>query len=713
MTTMDETTVVRGACPHDCPDTCAMLVTVEDGKATKVRGDPDHPFTKGGLCVKVNDYTNRVYSPDRVLHPLRRVGAKGEGRFEQVSWDVALDEIATRLGSITETYGGQAILPYSYLGTEGILNGLTVGDPFFHALGATVSERTFCDSAACTAYAMTIGVTAGLDPESFVHSRYIVLWACNVRSTNLHMWPFIKEAQDRGAKVVVIDPMRHRTAADADWHIPIRPGTDGALALAMMNVIIGRGLVDSDYVANYTVGYEELAERVEQYTPEWASPITGVPVDDIVTLATEYATTAPAAIRIGVAVERHAGGGQTVRSIACLPALVGAWRHVGGGLLQLPLWAFPINWGTLHGADMIRPGTRVVNQFQLGPALTGGLGLDPPIKALFVYNSNPVTQASHQDLTLQGLARDDLFTVVSEQFLTDTADYADIVLPATTQLEQFDLMFSWGHFYLSLNQPAIEPLGEAVPNVELFRRLSARMGLDIDWYRLSDEEMAMASLDWSHPNLAGISLDLLKDKGWARLNLPGPDEYAPHAHGNFPTPSGKVELRSSLAEQVGSIVLPVFREGSNEFQVGGEVDPLPHYVAPHEDADGSPYPLYFLSPKAHAFLNSQYGNANRQRRVQGDEQWVLINSGDAEQRGIDDGDEVRIFNEHGEIHAVARIGTHGDVAAGVVICPLGHWVKTIAGATPNRITRRPFTDLGNGPTFSDTRVDVAPLTGLT
>ena len=709
MSVTDELRIVRGACAHDCPDTCAMLVTVENGRATKVRGDPDHPFTRGGLCVKVNDYTNHTYSPDRVLHPLRRVGPKGEGRFERITWDQALDEISGRFEQIIDSYGGQAILPYSYLGTEGILNGLTVGDQFFHAIGATVSERTFCDSGACTAYFMTLGPTAGMDPESFVHSRYIILWACNVRSTNLHMWPFIKQAQDNGAKVVAIDPLRHRTAQSADWYLPIRPGTDGALALAMMHVIIDEGLVDTDYVERHTVGFEELTTRVNDYPPDWASKITGIATEDIITLAREYATTQPAAIRIGVAIERNAGGGQAVRSIASLPALVGSWRHVGGGMLQLPLWAFPIKWDDLSRPDVIRPGTRVLNQFQLGPALTGELDLDPPIQGLFVYNSNPVTQACDQGKTLAGLARDDLFTVVSEQFLTDTADYADIVLPATTQLEQFDLMFSWGHLYLSLNQPAIEPLGEAIPNIEQFRRISQRMALDIDWYRLSDEEMALAALDWSAPALQGITLDQLKERGWARLNVPSPDDYAPHAEGNFPTASGKCEFRSSMAEQAGNFVVPVFREGYNAFQPGGVVDPLPHYVPPQEDLDGSQYPLHFLSPKAHAFLNSQYANMAYQRRVQG-EQSVIIHQDDAEDRGIEEGQAVRIFNERGEIQAVARIGAGDQVARGVVVCSLGHWVKlNPGGATSNAITRTLFADLGNAPSFSDTRVDVAPL----
>jgi anaerobic selenocysteine-containing dehydrogenase len=450
-----------------------------------------------------------------------------------------------------------------------------------------------------------------------------------------------------------------------------------------------------------------LVERVRQYTPEWASTVTGIPAEDIVKLAREFATTQPAAIRIGVAIERNAGGGQAVRSIACLPALVGAWRHVGGGILQLPLWAFPLNWDVLSRPDLIRPGTRVVNQFQLGPALTGELGLDPPVKALFVYNSNPVTQACDQGRTLAGLAREDLFTVVSEQFLTDTADYADIVLPATTQLEQFDLMFSWGHLYLSLNQPAIEPLGEAVPNVEMFRRLSQRMGLDLEWYALDDEQMAIAAMDWSAPALQGVTLDLLKQNGWARLSLPDADSYAPHAEGGFPTASGKCEFRSSLAEQAGNLVVPVFREGYDGFQPQAVVDPLPHFVAPH--GESSRYPLYFLSPKAHAFLNSQYANMDYQRRVQG-EQSVVIHQDDAEARGIDEGQPVRIFNEQGELQATARIGAGDQVARGVLVCSLGHWRKLNAGAaTANSITRTEFADLGNAPTFSDTRVEIEPL----
>jgi len=405
---------VIGACPHDCPDTCSMVVTVKDGRAVDVRGNPEHPFTRGGLCVKVNNYHERAYSPDRLLYPMRRSGAKGRGQFKRVSWDEALAEIGERWRAIIANSGPTAILPYSYLGTEGILNGLNVGDPLFNKLGATVSERTFCDSASCTAYFMTIGPTSGTDPESFVHSKYIVLWACNTISTNLHHWPFIAEAQAKGAKVVVIDPVNSRTAKKADWHIPIRPGTDGALALGLIREIIAQDLVDHDYVEKYTVGFDKLKLAAAGYTPEKVAEITGIAADDVRRLARELATTQPSVIRIGVAIERHAGGGQTVRALACLPALIGSWRHVGGGLLQLPVWAFPVRWDQLMRPDLLKPGTRVLNQWRLGPALTGGLGLKPGIESLFVYNSNPVVVAPEQDKVIKGLEREDLFTVVSD-----------------------------------------------------------------------------------------------------------------------------------------------------------------------------------------------------------------------------------------------------------------------------------------------------------
>ena len=701
------TETVRGACPHDCPDTCAMLISVRDGRAVEVRGDPEHPFTRGGLCVKVNNYVDKAYSPDRVLYPMRRTGPKGSGQFTRVCWDEALDEIAGRFRSAIAEHGAETVMPVSYLGTEGILNGLNVGDPFFNKLGATITERTYCDSGACTAYTMTIGATAGVDPESLAHSRYIVIWACNMISTNLHLWPFVAEAQRRGAKVVVIDPVRHRTAAHADWYIPIRPGTDGALALALMNVIIGEGLADDAYVRDYTVGYDELAERVARYTPEWASEQTGIPADDIRTLAREYATSQPSMIRIGVAIERHAGGGQTVRSIACLPALTGAWRRVGGGLLQLPLWAFPVNWPALLHPELATPGTRVVNQFLLGRALTGELGLDPPVTALMVYNSNPVVVCPEQDKVIAGLSREDLFTVVSEHFLTDTARYADLVLPATTQLEQHDIMFSWGHLYVTLNTPAIEPVGEAISNTELFRRLAARMGFTEECFTRTDEQMMAEAFDWSAPAMDGISLESLRRSGWARLNLPPADQYAPHAEGNFPTPSGKTEFRSSIAEQGGNFVLPLFRQGSAEYQPGGTVDPLPYYVPPRE-TDDTGFRLNLISPKSHAYLNSSAGDQPAQRRVQG-EQALTVHPRDAAERGITDGQYVRVYNDRGQFIALAQV--RDDIAPGVVMTPMGAWRKNAKGqSTVNAVNPFVFADLGNAPTFSDTRVEIEPVT---
>ena len=706
-------TIVRGACPHDCPDTCAMLVTVQDGRATEVRGDPEHPFTRGALCVKVNDYVERVYSPDRVLHPLRRVGPKGSGKFERIGWDAALDEIATRYKAIIAQHGPQAILPYSYLGTEGLLNGLNVGDAFFNRLGASISERTFCASGAITGYMMTVGPTPGTDPESLIHSRYIVIWACNVISTNLHLWPIIAEARRRGAKVVVIDPIRNRTAQQADWHLPIRPGTDGALALGLINVIVNENLTDNDYIDKYTVGYPELKERAQEFPSERVSSITGIPAADIVQLAREYARSQPAAIRFGVGIERQAGGGQCVRAISCLPALVGAWRKPGGGLVFMPNFAFPIKYDVLMRPDFIRPGTRHINQYHLGAALSGELGLAPPLKALFVYNSNPVVVAPDQDRIIAGLSREDLFTVVSEQFITDTADFADIVLPATTQLEQFDLMFSWGHLYLTLNMPAIAPLGEAVPNTELFRRLAARMGFDDACLKRTDEETVLAITDWKSPALSGVDLDVLKRDGYARLRVGTPDTFAPHVEGKFPTPSGKTEFVSSMAAR-GNFVLPLFRQGSTQFDPGGfergrAVDPIPSYIAPRESAQTNPalaarYPLNIISPKSHAFLNSCYANMPHQRRIAG-EPGVTIHPEDAAKRGIAEARVVRVFNDRGSFTALAHLSD--TVRPGVVVAPLGFWRKfSRSNSTVAAANSLVLADLGNAPTFSDNLVEV-------
>ena len=698
--------IIHGACPHDCPDTCAMLTTVENGRAIALRGDPEHPFTRGALCVKVEDYLDRVYSPERVLYPMRRIGPKGSGTFERISWNSALEEITARLKRIITEDGAEAVLPCSYLGNEGLINGLNVGDAFFNRLGATISERTFCASGLITGWLMTIGPTPGMDPESLLHSKYIVIWACNVISTNLHLWPIIAEAQRRGARVVVIDPLRNRTAAKADWHIPIRPGTDCALALGLINVIIQENLVDHDYVASYTIGFRELERRASEYSPERVSSITAIPAADIVRLAREYATNQPAAIRIGVAIERNASGGQAARAICSLPALVGAWRRVGGGLVGMPNFAFPIKWDVVSRPDFIRPDTRHCNQYSLGAALTGELGLKPPIKALFVYNCNPVVAVPDQERVINGLAREDLFTVVSEQFMTDTADFADILLPATTQLEQFDVMWSWGHLYISVNNPAIAPLGEAIPNVELFRRLAARMGFDEQYFRRDDEQIAREAIDWSSPVLEDVDLDYLQRNGYARLKLGSPDSFAPHARGNFPTRSGKTEFVSSLASG-GNFVAPVFRQGSTASQASEPVDPLPSYEAAGEFPSAARYPLNLISPKSHAFLNSSCGNMARQRRIAG-EPAVMIHPDDAAQRGILDAQPVHVFNDRGSFSAVARVTT--NVSLGVIVAPMGHWRKfSSSRSTVNVCNPTAFADLGHAPTFSNNMVEVRRL----
>ena len=693
---------IFATCPHDCPDSCAMVATVEKGRVTGVRGRRDHPFTRGTLCVKVKNYQDRVHSPDRVLHPQRRVGAKGEGRFERITWTEALAAVRDRFRAVIDEFGAEAILPCSYIGQQGFVHGLNSGDAFFNRLGATIMERTLCASAANSASVMTTGVSAGVDPLSFVHSRYIVIWGCNTISTHMHQWPMIAEARRAGAKVVVVDPIRSRTAAEADWHVRIRPGTDAALALGMMNVIIAEDLIDADYVADHTVGFDELKERAAKYPPDRVAAITALPADDVRRLAREYATTQPSVIRVGVAVERHRNGGQAVRALVSLPALVGAWRHVGGGVLQSAARSLPSRSDRISRPDFIRPGTRVVNQIEMGSALTGDL--DPPIKALFVYNCNPMVTVPDQQAVARGLERDDLFTVVSEQFQTDTADYADILLPASTQLEQFELVYSWGQFFLGISEPAIAPRGESVPNAELFRRLAAAFGFNEPYFRRSDEEIAHDAIDWDHPALAGIDMERLRREGYARLNVGDSDTRLPHAQGNFPTPSGKCEFLSSRALE-GNLVLPRLRQGYEEDQPAGAVDPLPDYV-PAEISD-SRYPLALISPKSHAFLNSSYGNLDVQKRAAGDP-FVLLHPDDARARSIGDGDRVGVFNDLARIEVRARVSD--QTAEGVVVVPMGHWRKSDGvGVGVNALNPAALTDIGQGPALTDTRVEVAAL----
>lgn len=697
-------TIVHSACQHDCPDNCAMETVVRDGKVISVAGRRDHPFTRGVLCAKVKSFDKRVYAADRILHPLRRIGAKGEGRFERISWNQALDTIRDRFKAIIAGDGAEAILPYSYLGTQGLLNGMHCGDPFFNRLGATIAERSFCNSGASKAFRMVCGPTGGLDPESFAHAKLIILWGINVVSTSMHHWRFIKNAVQNGAKLVVIDPLRSRTAARADVHIRPRPGTDAALALALIHQIVENGACDQDYVDQYTLGFEELRARAADYPPQIAAAITGIPEADILELATLYASTQPSAIRTGVALERTRNGPDAVRAIACLPALTGAWRLVGGGMFQHPQGSLPVRRDRLTRPDFVQEGRRTVNLFGLSEALEPDS--DRPVRALFVYNANPITASADQNGIVRGLKREDLFTVVSEIFPTDSTDYADIVLPATSQLEQRDLMYSWGHFNLQLNQPAIAPLGEAVSNTELFRRLARHMGFDeADLFR-SDEVLVADSLDWQAEQLKGAGLDRLHEEGFVRLNVGEPDSRCPHAEGNFPTPSGKCEFVSSVAE-TGGTMLEVYRQGFTGSEPGGAVDPLPGHVPL---ASSGSYPLALISPKTHHLLNSGYANLSHASPTRGsagnmEMQPVWLHPRDAELKSIGDGDQVRVFNELGEI--ICRSVLTEDTLPGVVMVPHGYWRKHVNGATVNALVRHAPNDIGRSPSINDARVDVA------
>lgn len=677
--------VVRAACPHDCPDTCAMLVKVKDGRAISVSGDPTHPVTQGFLCAKVSRYVERTYHPERLLYPQRRVGPRGAGRWERITWDEALSEIVLRFKQIVAEYGAEAILPYSYGGTLGLLNYASMDRRFFHKLGASLLDRTICASAGMIGYRYSIGASIGTDPEQFAGARLILIWGSNTLTANPHLWPFIKRARAAGAKVIAIDPYRSRTAAQCDEHLAINVGTDAALALGMMHVIFRDGLQDQAYLDDYAVGAAELRERVREFPPDRVAAITGLPAARIEELAHEYATMQPAAIRINYGLQRHSGGGMAVRTLACLPAVVGAWRHPSGGILLSTSGAFPLNYAALERPDLVPPGTRTINMTRLGEALT--VTDDPPVKAIFVYNSNPAAVAPDLEAVHRGLMRDDLFVVVHEQFMTDTADYADILLPATTQLEHCDIQKAYGHLYLSWNEAAIAPLGEAVPNTELFRRLAAHVGFDDPCFRDSDEEMARQLLEQDRPALEGISLEKLRAQGWLRLNLP--ETFAPFAEGNFPTPSGKCELFSAAMAADG-------------------LDPLPTFTPPRESAESDPelaarYPLALLSPPAHHFLNTTFVNVLK--RFEG-EPTLEINPLDAAARSLVTGDRLRVWNDRGAFEVAAVVTER--VKPGVVVAPSIWWRKLAGdGRNVNMTTAQALTDMGGGATFYDNLVEVA------
>ena len=685
------TEFARAVCPHDCPDTCAMRVTVEDGRAVKVVGDPDHPPTQGVLCTKVSRYPERVHHAARLTTPMKRIGAKGEGRFAPIGWDEAFQLAAERLTEIAAR-APQAIVPYSYAGTMGLGQGDSIAQRFFHKLGASRLDRTICAAAGAAGLKYTYGASVGMHNAFFEESELILIWGANPIASSLHFWTRAQEAKRRGARLVAIDPYRSLTAEKCHQHIALRPGTDGALALGMMHVLVTEDLLDHDYIRDYTQGFDALKARALAYSPTRVAQICGIEADTVVELARAYGRTRRAAIRLNYGMQRVRGGGNATRAIACLPALTGAWRDRAGGLLMSTSGWAPIDTHALQRPDLI-PGwptslPRVINMNAIGDALLhpGDASFGPKLEAIVVYNSNPVAVAPDSQRVAAGFAREDLFTVVLEHFQTDTADYADLLLPATTQLEHLDIHKSYGHTYVMLNEPAIAPVGQALPNTEIFRGIARRMGLDEPALFESDEDVARQALRWDHPTLAGTDWSTLKRDGWARLNLPD----APFAQGGFPSPSGKCEFASTLLAQEGK-------------------DPVPDHVPPYESAESAPdlaarYPLAMISPPARNFLNSTFVNIDSLRASE-QAPHLDIHPDNAQSRGIGDGDLVRIFNDRGSMTARARVT---ERAREGVVVGLSIWWKKLApdGCNANQVTSQALSDMGGSATFYDCLVEV-------
>ena len=674
--------VVRGACPHDCPDTCSLLTTVQAGIATRVQGNPDHPQTGSVLCNKVSRYTERSYHPERLLQPLRRTGPKGSGRFEPVSWDEALLDIATRLSAIAAR-DPQAIVPYSYAGTMGLVQAEGMAARFFNRLGASLLDRSICSAAGGEGLTQTLGGKVGMRVEFFAESKLILIWGSNSIASNLHFWRYAQQAKRDGAKLVCIDPRRSETAEKCHEHIALLPGTDGALALALMHELIAHDWLDHDYIASHTLGWPALRERALQWSPERAATICGVPVEQIRQLARDYGQSMvqqqPAAIRLNYGMQRVRGGGNASRAIACLPALIGAWRHRAGGLLLSSSGAFPVDKAALQRPDLLagrKP--RTINMITIGNDLLAPASatFGPKIEALIVYNSNPVAVAPESGKVVRGFAREDLFTVVLEHFQTDTADYADYILPATTQLEHWDIHAAYGHTDVLLNRPAIAPQGQARPNSQIFRDLAMQMGFDEACFQDSDETLCRAAFD------GRVDFNELLDKGFATLQLP----QAPYANGNFPTPSGKCEFFSARLAAQG-------------------LDGLPEHVPNYETAGSSAlYPLAMISPPARNFLNSTFVNVKSLRSIEG-EPVLEMHSADADARGVKTGDAVRVFNQRGDYLVKAEVSARARPG---VVNGLGVWWRKfgLAGTNVNQLTSQHLTDLGRGPVFYDCLVEV-------
>ena len=676
----------QSVCALDCPDCCSLLINVDAaGKGSRLRGDPGHPITQGFLCGKVARYLDREYSPERLLYPQRRVAAKGKGQFTRISWDEALDEIATRLKDIAEQHGSEAILPYSYAGSMGFLTANGMDRRFFHRLGASQLNRTICSEAGGAGLIEALGFKYGTEPEQFKHAKLIVAWGANILATNVHLWPFIVEARRNGAKFYTIDPIRHKVGELADRHFSIHPGTDAALALAMMHVIIGERLYDSDYVNKYTLGFDELASKAAEFSPATVAEMTGLGAEEIASLAREYARTRPAVIRLNYGMQRSERGGFGTRLIAYLPVLTGAWRDQGGGLQLSTSGAFQLNKWALQRPDLQRKAlgrdARVVNMTRLGNALHEVK--DPAIHALVVYCSNPAAIAPDQNRVRLGLARDDLFTVVMEQFQTDTADWADILLPATTFLEHTDLYLAYGHYYLQLARPALPPPGECRSNVNVFRELAARMGFDDECFQESEDDMIRGLLSSGHPFLEGITLERLDRERSIRLNVSPPDQpFLPFAEGGFGTSSGKCEFHAET----------ICYEPPNESRRG-------------DAALRAQFPLELISSKNHNSMNSTFGNESR---VDTETAVATLHPEDAGRRAILCSDMVRIFNRRGS--CVLRAQISDRVSQGVVSVPSVRWPKHASDrCNINMLTSQRLTDLGEGATFYSCLVQVEKM----